>query len=215
MHGEMIMVAAHMFWDRMAERYSKTPIADEQAYQKKLDVTRQYFRPDMDVLEFGCGTGSTAISHAPFVKHIEAIDFSSKMIDIARSKAARNNVGNVTFKRAGIDEFSAPDQTFDAVLGLSVLHLLENMDQVILKVQRMLKPGGVFVSSTACIADDMKFFKFIAPVGRLFGLIPVVKIFHKTDLQESLTNGGFEIDYQWQPGKGKGVFIVARKPVQS
>ncbi len=206
------MVAAYKFWDRIAEGYSKKPIADEQSYQMKLDVTRQYLRPGMDVLEFGCGTGSTAISHAPFVKHIEAIDFSSKMIDIARSKAAGGNVKNVSFKRAGIDEFSAPDQTFDAVLGLSVLHLLENMDEVISKLQRMLKPGGVFISSTACIADDMKFFKFIAPVGQLLGLLPVVKVFHKTDLQKSLTNAGFKIDYQWQPSKGKGVFIVARKP---
>ncbi len=29
------------FWDKMAERYSKKPIADEAAYQKKLQVTRE------------------------------------------------------------------------------------------------------------------------------------------------------------------------------
>ena len=72
------------FWDRHAEGYSKRPIADDAAYQKKLKVTREYFQPDMEVLEFGCGTGSTAISHAPFVKHIRATDISSKMIEIAR-----------------------------------------------------------------------------------------------------------------------------------
>ena len=62
------------FWDKIAERYSKQPVADESAYQKKLKVTREHFRPDMEVLEFGCGTGSTAIAHAPYVKHIQAID---------------------------------------------------------------------------------------------------------------------------------------------
>jgi len=45
------------FWDKIAERYSKRPIADEAAYQKKLQVTREYFRPDMEVLEFGGGIG--------------------------------------------------------------------------------------------------------------------------------------------------------------
>ncbi len=64
------MVAPAGFWDRIAERYAKQPIADEAAYQKKLQVTRDYFRPDMAVLEFGCGTGSTAIAHAPYVKHV-------------------------------------------------------------------------------------------------------------------------------------------------
>ena len=74
------------FWDRVAERYSRQPIADEAAYQKKLEVTRQYFKPDMEVLELGCGTGSTAIKHAPFVRHIRAVDISSKMIEIAEER---------------------------------------------------------------------------------------------------------------------------------
>ena len=55
------------FWDKHAEGYSKRPVDDEESYQKKLQITRDYFRPDMEVLEFGCGTGTTAISHAPYV----------------------------------------------------------------------------------------------------------------------------------------------------
>ncbi len=46
------------FWDKHAERYSKSPVADEESYQKKLQVTREYLQPDMEVLEFGCGTGT-------------------------------------------------------------------------------------------------------------------------------------------------------------
>ena len=199
------------FWDKIAERYSKRPIADEAAYQKKLQVTREYFRPDMEVLEFGCGTGSTAITHAPYVKHIQAIDISSKMIEIAQGKADANNVENVTFKRSTIDEFSVSDQTLDAVLGLSILHLLDNKEEVIAKVHKMLKPGGIFVTSTACIGDTMKFFKVIAPIGKFFGLMPLVKVFTTKELEDCLTDAGFEIDYQWQPGKRKAVFIVAKK----
>lgn len=41
------------FWDKIAERYSKQPITDEAAYQKKLQVTREYFQPNMEVLELG------------------------------------------------------------------------------------------------------------------------------------------------------------------
>ena len=195
----------------MANRYSRSPIADEAAYQKKLRVTRDYFRPDMEVLEFGCGTGSTAIVHAPYVKHILAIDFSSKMLKIAQGKADANNVKNITFRRASIDEFSVPDQTLDAVLGLSILHLLDNKDDVIAKVHKMLKPGGVFVTSTVCIGETMKFIKFIAPIGKALGFLPVLKVFTAQDLADSLRDAGFKIDHQWQPGKGKAVFIVAKK----
>ena len=62
------------FWDKIADKYAKQPIADEAAYQKKLQVTQGHFHSDMEVLELGCGTGSTAIIHAPHVKHIRAVD---------------------------------------------------------------------------------------------------------------------------------------------
>lgn len=199
------------FWDRMAERYSKRPIADEAAYERKLQITREYFRPDMEVLEFGCGTGSTAVTHAPYVKHIKAIDTSSNMIEIARAKADARKIDNVTFERSAIDELSVADQTLDAVLGLNVLHLLEDKDAVISKVYRMLKPGGIFVTSTACLGDSLKFFRVIAPIGQFLGLMPLVKVFSSRELQDSLTGAGFEIAYQWQPGKYKAVFIVAKK----
>ena len=199
------------FWDKIAERYSKKPIADEAAYQKKLQVTRDYFRPDMEVLEIGCGTGSTAITHAPYVRHIHAIDISSKMIEIAQGKADAEKITNVTFERSTIDEFSVADQTLDAVLALSILHLLENKEEIIAKVHRMLKPGGIFVTSTACLGDTMKYIKLIAPIGKLLGLMPSVKVFTTKELEDSLTDAGFQIDYQWQPGKGKAVFIVAKR----
>ncbi len=200
------------FWDKIAERYSKQAIADEAAYQRKLQVTREYFQPDMEVLEFGCGTGSTAIIHAPYVKQIQAIDISSKMIEIAQGKADAKNVENVTFYQSSISEFSVADRTFDAILGLSILHLLDNKEAVIAKVHKMLKPGGIFVTSTACIGDTMmRFLKVIVPIGNFFGWMPMVKVFTTKELESSLTDAGFEIDYQWQPGKGKAVFIVAKK----
>ncbi len=52
------------FWNLIAKFYSKQAIADEAAHQKKLKVTQEYFKPDMELMEFGCGTGSTAIIHA-------------------------------------------------------------------------------------------------------------------------------------------------------
>ncbi len=79
------------FWDKIAERYSKRPIVDEAAYQKKLQVTREYFRPDMEVLEFGCGTGSTAITHAPYVKHIHRRK-------LCRGESRTRQVGQVGFR---------------------------------------------------------------------------------------------------------------------
>jgi len=55
----------------------------------------------------------------------------------------------------------------------------------------------------------MKYFRFIAPIMKIFGL--ALQVFTTQELQESLTSAGFKIDHQWQPGEGKSVFIVAKK----
>lgn len=200
------------FWDRISKRYAKRPVADEAAYQKKLEITRQYLQPDMQVLEIGCGTGSTAITHAPFVKHIQALDVSPKMLEIARDKALAANIDNISFTVASVDEFSADDSSLDMVLGLSILHLLDNWQDVVSRVYGMLKPGGLFISSTACIGDSMKFMKFVLPIGNFLGLIPTIKVFTTDELLQALSTPGFQIEQQWLPAKNKAVFIVAKKP---
>jgi len=199
------------FWDRIANRYSRQPVKDEATYQKKLEVTRTYLRPDMEVWEFGCGTGSTAIAHGPYVKHIHATDISPRMIEIAQGKAEAAHIENVTFECAATNTSSIPNQSLDAVMGHNILHLVADWQEVITQVHKILKPDGVFVTSTACVADMAKIFKVIAPVGRALRLIPLVKVFTAKELEARLIDAGFVIDYKWQPGKNKAVFMVAKK----
>ena len=199
------------FWNKLADKYSRRPVADEASYRKKLAITREYFRPDMEVLEIGCGTGSTAIEHAPFVKHIRATDLSTRMVEIAKEKARAADVDNVTFEALSVDALDVPDASIDVVMAHNVLHLLEDKEQVITDVHRMLGPGGVFVSSTACVGDMMLPLRLIVPVGRFLRLFPLVKVFSVAELKDSLENAGFEIDYEWQPKKNAAAFIICRK----
>ncbi len=205
------MVQPTRFWDRHAKGYAKRPVADEAAYQRKLKVTQDYLTPDMKVLELGCGTGTTALIHATFVKHITGIDISRNMLDIARAKAESGNVKNVTFQQSSIDDLETPDASYDVVMGHSILHLMENEEAVIARAHRMLKPGGVFVSSTACLGGRVPVLRAILPVGRFLGLLPLVKFFTVEEFEGDLTDAGFRIDHRWQPGKGKAVFIVGSR----
>ncbi len=204
------MARSHRFWDRIAERYANKPVRDEAAYQRKLAVTREYFRPDMEVLEIGCGTGSTAIAHAPHVRHIRATDISEKMVEIAKSKAAAAGVENVTFECCAVEDLDAAGESVDAVLALSLLHLLVDRDAAIARIYDMLRPGGIFVSNTVCLGDNMKWFRFIGPLGTWLGVFPLVRIFTRQELEESITSAGFEIEHAWQPDK-RVVFIIASK----
>lgn len=200
------------FWDRIAERYARRPVADEAAYREKLRITRTYLTPAAELLEFGCGTGSTALAHAPFVRDVLAIDVSAKMIEIAQRKAAADGVANVTFRRATLDDPAVTDRRFDVVLGLGVLHLLRDRDAAIAQVYGLLKTGGVFVSNTACLGDRMAWFALVAPLGRALGVFPYVRVFGADALDRSLTSAGFEIAHRWRPPRGHAVFLVARRP---
>ena len=206
------MTQAAKFWDRIALKYSRDPIPDENAYQKKLAITREYLNPNMNLLEVGCGTGSTALVHAPYVKHLLATDISAKMLEIAKTKLKSTSIENLDFKQSSIEDLTLTEQSFDGVLGLSVLHLLHDYETAITKIYQSLKPGGIFVSNTACLGDHMWIFKWIGPIGRRLGLLPIIHVFTVAQLKNALLQAGFQIDYEWQPKKNKAVFIVAKKP---
>ena len=206
------MDEAARFWNRIAKKYAKRPVGDEAAYERKLEITRGFLTPETEVFEFGCGTGTTARRHAPYAKHILAIDISPAMLDIARTMAKAQGVGNVTFREAGIGDFNAPDASFDMVMAHSVLHLLAERDSAITKAFRLLKPGGIFVSSTTCMADGFGFMHPILPFGRMIGFFPYVSVFSSDELRAAIERVGFEIVEDWRPGKRKATFLVARKP---
>lgn len=207
------MGKSETFWDRKAAGYAKSSISDVESYQRKLSETQKLFSPDMRVLEFGCGTGATAVHHAPHVAHIDAIDISEKMLEIGRERAAKSHIENIRFTRGTLSEFNAETASLDAVLGLNVIHLLPDRQAVFSDVARILKPGGVFISSTACLGSSyMRFIKLIVPLGKFLGLIPDVFVLTESQLTKEVTNAGFVIETQWHHGiKDVGVFMIARK----
>ncbi|MEM8935513.1 MAG: class I SAM-dependent methyltransferase [Pseudomonadota bacterium] len=201
-----------VFWDKMAGRYFEKPISNIDAYEEKLRMTRELFTSDSTVLEFGCGTGGTALRHAPHVKRILATDISNGLLKIAREQAADQGVSNVAFEQANIVDFDASPESFDVVLGLSILHLLKDPAVVIERVRTWLKPGGYFVSSTACLGDKMGWFRYVGPIGRAIGKMPYVNVFSTDDCIRYLTDAGIRIETHWRPEGEHAVFIIAQKP---
>eukprot|EP00934_Nitzschia_sp_Nitz4_P001491 Nitzschia sp. Nitz4//scaffold93_size78505//4769//5452//NITZ4_005410-RA/size78505-processed-gene-0.81-mRNA-1//1//CDS//3329560258//1491//frame0 len=203
-------------WDRFAEGYSKSPIKDQVAYEQKLKLTRAYFdKAITNVVEVGCGTGGTSILHAPFVKHILSTDVSPNMIEIAKRKAAEAGVTNVEFRAAAIEQLNIPEASQDVVLGMSILHLLDNRGAAMKRVHGWLKPGGHFVTSTICTADlgwpTKLALGTLVPMGRMFGVAPSVQLLTREQLKKDFSQAGFTIVEEWQPNKDAAVFLVGRK----
>jgi ubiquinone/menaquinone biosynthesis C-methylase UbiE len=210
--------AAARFWDRSARRYAADPIKDMEGYERTLDRTRHYLRATDTVLELGCGTGTTALKLAPYVSRMVATDLSGEMIAIAREKAAAQACGNAEFAVATpectADGVPWPDGSFDAVLAFNLWHLVADRTSALAHVHRVLKPGGLFVSKTPCLAEMNPLIRLALPVAQLVGKAPYVAIFSATALEREIEAAGFAIIERARHGSGRKdarIFIVARK----
>ncbi len=203
------MVAAETFWNGIAEKYARDPVRDQESYAYKLTRTQSYMRPDMKVLEFGCGTGSTALLHAPHVAEYHALDLSSEMIRIARAK---DGVDKIRFEVGDFTTMALEPASMDMIQGHSILHLLDDPASAIRKAHHMLKPGGLFITSTPCLGPHW-WLRPVLPIARALGKAPAVSWFSQPALENMMRDAGFEIIEQWKPeGVLKAVFLVARKP---
>ena len=198
------------FWDRVALRYSRKPIEDWDSYQTKLAITREYLDPAMRLLELGCGTGGTALIHAHYVKQILATDLSEKMISIALRKLYETEIDNVEFGVSSVEELTLDPRSFEMVLGLSLLHLVQDRRAAMAKIARLLTPGGLFVTSTPCLDGTIGLMRYVLPVGAALGLMPRVSLFTKDVLRREMAEAGFRIEREFEPPDGRTLFIVAR-----
>lgn len=200
------------FWDRIAPKYAQKPISDLPAYEEKLAVVRGLLHPEDRILEIGCGTGSTALRLAQTVSHVTASDISSRMIEIAQSKIGETRLSNVSFQQADAARRFGTGP-FDAVCAFSLLHLVDDLQQVLGSVYQQLKPGGLFLSKTVCLKDGPYPIRLFVRVLTAMGVAPRVTALSRTELIRQLKCAGFEIESASHFGKQHtNPFIVGRRP---
>jgi ubiquinone/menaquinone biosynthesis C-methylase UbiE len=181
------------FWDRIALKYAKKPIADLDAYETKLVLVRSELKATDRVLEIGCGTGTTALNLAPCVRHYTGTDLSHAMIAIAENKLTCDSPQNITFQQGKATD-RVDGRPFDAVFAFSLLHLVDDVSSVLMRIRENLKPGGLFIAKTECLKDRSRFLRALVPLLTAVGIAPKVLSLSSEDMHEYLTDAGFEIE---------------------
>jgi arsenite methyltransferase len=136
-----------------------------------LDTTRELVRlchigPDGYVLDVGCGAGATPSYLAKEVGcRVVAVDLREGMIARARERAEKERVEErVEFRVADARDLPFEDGLFDAVLCESVATFVEEKQQVVDELTRVLRPGGyvglneeIWIESPpASLAEEVK-----------------------------------------------------------
>ena len=93
------------------------------------------------LLDVGCGTGRWTKYLAPKVGFIEAVDPSNAIFAADKLLA---NVENVRLSKASIETLPFPDETFDFVMSIGVLHHIPNTKKALIDCVKKVKKGGYF-----------------------------------------------------------------------
>lgn len=94
-----------------------------------------------NILEIGCGTGMFTKKIIKNRANIAAVDISH---DLLRKAKQEIDLPEVEFVLSDIEQLPFNNKTFDAVVGICVLHHL-NLDAVLPEVKRVLRKGGRIV----------------------------------------------------------------------
>ena len=210
--GETSMSDDARFWDRIARRYAEQPVKDQTSYERTLERTRAHLDAGDRVLEVGCGTGSTALTLAGSVACLIASDISPEMIAIAGEKAQAAGVGNVDFVCSDIAGHVGRGERYDAVLAFNLLHLLRDPEGEVTALGGLVRPGGLFISKTVCLAEAGWYLRPVVWVMRLIGKAPHVRFFRIAELEALIAGAGFEIvETGTYPASPPSRFVVATK----
>lgn len=174
-----------------------------------MESAQRHLSSGQEVLDFGCGTGDLTLAIAEMVKSVQAIDTSPGMLEVAQAKAS--DVGNVEFANSSIDDVRRPQNPFHVVTAFNVLHYVEDIEADARNVGNLLSPGGLFISSTACLGERRSLLGFLVLALTKLGIMPTTRFCRKSELENSISSGGFQIIESVKLSSLPEYFIVAKK----
>ena len=182
------------FWDGMAEFYDKHAMGKyAQAYADTVTLTRRHLQKTDHVLDFACGTGLTTVQLADDVQSVHAVDISPRMIDVARNKCESAGIANVTFDCTTLYDQRLQEGAYDTVLAFNILFGLPEQKKVYKRINALLRPGGMFISVTDCLAESSLKYRLGMWLMKRLGKVPYEKLYTTESLKAAVAAGGFDI----------------------
>ena len=110
---------------------------------------RPHIKPDMTILDIGCGPGSISVDFARHVPqgHVTGIEYTPEPLEQARHLAASEGITNITFQIGDIHALDFPDNSFDIVHVHQVLQHIADPVQALREMRRVAKPNGGIVAA--------------------------------------------------------------------
>jgi ubiquinone/menaquinone biosynthesis C-methylase UbiE len=137
-------------WDQMPGRVK---VAQDIANSmiRKINLT-----PDMDVLDFGCGTGLLTLALQPFVRSITGVDSSQGMLDVFNKKIKEQNLRNTQVNYLDLDKGDVITGSYHLVVSSMTLHHIKDISSLVKQFYSVLHPSGQLAIADLDL-DDSQF----------------------------------------------------------
>jgi 2-polyprenyl-3-methyl-5-hydroxy-6-metoxy-1,4-benzoquinol methylase len=200
-------------FDKEANSWDENPVPAKIAGDvADAIIAAGHFSKDLDVLDFGCGTGLVTLRIQPLVRTITGADGSQGMLAVLNSKAQHNGLTNVKIKHVDLERRERVSGTFQVIVTNMTLHHVPDAEALLIQLASLLPPGGrLYVSDLdtedgSFHADNTGVFHFGFDRQRLKGILESAGLSDVGDVTASRIvreRGGGEKEYP--------VFLISGK----
>jgi len=178
-------------FDKTAENYSKDPFF---SLGNDLEIILHEINPNssMTVLDVATGAGHVAMKIAPFVKLVNAIDITPKMIEILKQNISNKNIKNIVAKIMPSDSLEFEDDTFDVVTCRFASHHFNDVTKFLSEIKRVLKSKGKLVLVDIIAPETKSMSDFVNLINKLRDHSHV-KQFSKTEWESMFFQQNYKI----------------------
>ncbi len=137
-------------WDAYATQYDLmakfNPSYHENIETLRSGLDKWGVAADAAICDLGAGTGNyiSALSRVRPEATFTHVDFDKVMNEIALEKYKRLGIRDISIKEEYLQRVDFPDSSFDLVLCINALYAISPQKAILKKIQRWLKPDGVF-----------------------------------------------------------------------
>src|SRR5665647_778450 len=103
---------------------------------------------EMDMLDFGCGTGLLTLRLQPLVRSIIGVDSSAGMLAVLENKIQMQQLTNIQTKHLDVEKGEVLTGAYDLVVSSMTLHHVQEIKPLLAQFYKVMKPGGHL-----CLAD--------------------------------------------------------------
>lgn len=136
-------------FDKEAAQWDANPGRVKLASDVAAAIIREVnLSEEMEVLDFGCGTGLLTLKLQPLVKTITGVDSSQGMLQVLQKKIETQEHRNIHTRFVDFEKDAHVEGTYNLIVSSMTLHHVPDTVAVFKEWASLLRPGG-----HVCFAD--------------------------------------------------------------